>query len=189
MSTSTVLSIIFAAFILLCYVIMAIFLVKIYKQSKAAKYVGDPGKTQEYIQGCVRAAFQQEIRKLAESCSEERRLSEWIDAQLDDEDVNIADIATSANRRSIALLIKNTEDRVSLAANDLLRISSRISHAEASLSSHIAGRTESLVIKERETLRKLKDQETQLEDRLTMLKEKQEKLTSLIAQISTETED
>ncbi len=134
----------------------------------------------DIIQRSIEDAFRRRDQELSAIHAEERRLADWIKAQLDGEDINLIELASGANTRTVALTLKMAEDEVSLAADSLLKVLQKKAKVEYQLADCTKKHMLNTAAKERDALKSLTIQEAETRAWLAKAEENLKKLQKII---------
>lgn len=152
----------------------------VYQIDKNLRRKNTPEELSVSVQDAIEVAFRKREQEFLTIYAEERRLADWIENQLDSEKVSLAELATEANARALALAIKMAEDEVLLAADTLTKILQKKARAEYQLADCTRRHMDASAAKERDVLKMLSTQEVEARDWLDKAKKNLEKVSEVI---------
>lgn len=154
----------------------------VYQINKKLRRKNTPGELSVLVQDAIEVAFRKREQEFLTIYAEERRLAEWINIQLEGEDINLAELASGANARTLALTIKTAEDEVVIAADNLMKVLQKKAMIEYRLVNCAEKHLTSQATKERDALKLVSSQE---EEARAWLAKSQENLKKLQKAIDT----
>lgn len=149
---------------------------------KASKKIAGTEDIATIAQRAVEAVFREQERRYSAINAEERRLADWIKSQLEGEDINLTELASGANARTLALTIKTAEDEVVIAADNLMKVLQKKAAIKYRLANCAEKHLTSQTIKESDALKLVSSQE---EEARAWLAKSQENLKKLQKAIDT----
>ena len=149
---------------------------------KLSKKIAGTEDIATIAQRAAEAVFREQERRYSAIKAEERRLADWIKSQLEGEDINLAELTSGANARTLALTIKIAEDEAVIAADNLMRVLQKKATIKHRLANCAEKHLTSQAIKECDALKLVSSQE---EEARAWLAKSQENLKKLQKAIDT----